>query len=117
MLTLFPWQLEAPENLRVSELVLCSSNNIWYQIGNCTFFRKTSKVTPHMAEVTVAKKRLDRLLVERGLAASREQARDLIAAGQVLVNGLPATKAGANVAVTAALSLQAPPRPMSAGAA
>jgi 23S rRNA (cytidine1920-2'-O)/16S rRNA (cytidine1409-2'-O)-methyltransferase len=64
-----------------------------------------------MGEVAAAKKRLDRLLVERGLAASREQARDLIAAGQVLVNGLPATKAGANVAVTAALSLQAPPPP------
>ena len=42
--------------------------------------------------------RLDVLLVERGLAASRERARALILAGQVRVDGQPATKAGALVA-------------------
>jgi 23S rRNA (cytidine1920-2'-O)/16S rRNA (cytidine1409-2'-O)-methyltransferase len=38
--------------------------------------------------------RLDLLLVERGLAESREKARALILAGAVLVEGQPASKAG-----------------------
>jgi 23S rRNA (cytidine1920-2'-O)/16S rRNA (cytidine1409-2'-O)-methyltransferase len=41
--------------------------------------------------------RLDALLVERGLAASRERARALILAGSVRVNGQPASKAGTSV--------------------
>jgi 23S rRNA (cytidine1920-2'-O)/16S rRNA (cytidine1409-2'-O)-methyltransferase len=44
------------------------------------------------------KTRLDRLLVERGLAESREKAQALIMAGLVLVDGQPATKAGMSVA-------------------
>ena len=44
------------------------------------------------------KTRLDRLLVERGLAESREKAQALIMAGSVLVDGQPATKAGMAVA-------------------
>lgn len=44
------------------------------------------------------KKRLDRILVERGLAESREKAQALIMAGLVLVEGNPATKAGMPVA-------------------
>lgn len=38
--------------------------------------------------------RLDKLLLLRGLASSRQQAQTLITDGQVLVNGLPAAKAG-----------------------
>ena len=45
--------------------------------------------------------RLDTLLVERGLAASRERARALILAGSVRVNGQPASKAGTSVAIDA----------------
>jgi len=41
--------------------------------------------------------RLDTLLVERGLAASRERARALILAGQVRVDGRPIAKAGTAV--------------------
>jgi 23S rRNA (cytidine1920-2'-O)/16S rRNA (cytidine1409-2'-O)-methyltransferase len=43
------------------------------------------------------KLRLDRLLVERGLAESREKAQAIIAAGQVLVNGQRLDKAGMSV--------------------
>jgi 23S rRNA (cytidine1920-2'-O)/16S rRNA (cytidine1409-2'-O)-methyltransferase len=55
--------------------------------------------------------RLDVLLVERGLAASRERARALILAGQVLVDGKPASKAGDNVASDAPVSLVTPDHP------
>ena len=41
--------------------------------------------------------RLDRALVDRGLAATRSRARDLIARGCVLVNGAPQTKAGLEI--------------------
>jgi len=40
------------------------------------------------------KKRLDILLVERGLAPTREKARAIIMAGEALVNDTPATKPG-----------------------
>jgi len=42
------------------------------------------------------KKRLDRLLVERGLAPTREKAQALVMAGLVTVDGEPAMKAGAS---------------------
>lgn len=44
--------------------------------------------------------RLDRALVLRGLARSRQQARELIDAGKVLVNAVPATKPALSVADT-----------------
>lgn len=43
------------------------------------------------------KERLDRLLVERGIAASRQEAQGLIMAGQVLVDDRKVVKAGALV--------------------
>lgn len=49
--------------------------------------------------------RLDRLLVERGYAKSRERAQALILAGKVLVNEQKLDKAGANVEEDAAIRL------------
>jgi 23S rRNA (cytidine1920-2'-O)/16S rRNA (cytidine1409-2'-O)-methyltransferase len=43
------------------------------------------------------KTRLDKLLVERGLAASRERAQSMILAGKVLVNEQKVEKAGSSV--------------------
>jgi 23S rRNA (cytidine1920-2'-O)/16S rRNA (cytidine1409-2'-O)-methyltransferase len=55
--------------------------------------------------------RLDQLVVERGLAPSRERARALILAGQINVNGQPATKAGTQVDADADIGLIAPDHP------
>jgi len=49
--------------------------------------------------------RLDVLIYERGLAASREKARAMILAGEVLVNGVGAAKAGQAVARDAAIEI------------
>ena len=55
--------------------------------------------------------RLDQLVVERGLAPSRERARALILAGQVIVNGQPETKAGTQVDAAADVGLVTPDHP------
>lgn len=49
--------------------------------------------------------RLDRLLVERGLVATRSRARDLIARGRVSVDGTTALKPGLEVRPDAAIAL------------
>ena len=54
----------------------------------------------------MARKRLDQLLVERGLAESRTRAQALIMAGQVLVADKPAGKAGQAVAEDVAITLK-----------
>jgi 23S rRNA (cytidine1920-2'-O)/16S rRNA (cytidine1409-2'-O)-methyltransferase len=51
------------------------------------------------------KLRLDKLLVDRGLAASRERAQALILAGKVLVNDQKLEKAGAQVEAEAVIRL------------
>jgi 23S rRNA (cytidine1920-2'-O)/16S rRNA (cytidine1409-2'-O)-methyltransferase len=61
------------------------------------------------------KVRLDRLLVERGLVESREKAQALIMAGEVLVNGQKAAKAGQGVADDVAIELVAGPQFVSRG--
>jgi 23S rRNA (cytidine1920-2'-O)/16S rRNA (cytidine1409-2'-O)-methyltransferase len=59
----------------------------------------------------VPRTRLDLLLVERGLVSTRERARALILAGQIKIDGQPATKAGAAVDPTADVTLAAPDHP------
>ncbi|HEX5230406.1 MAG TPA: TlyA family RNA methyltransferase [Bryobacteraceae bacterium] len=56
------------------------------------------------------RQRLDVFLVERGLTESREKARALILAGQVLVNGQKADKAGAAIDTNARIELLVQPR-------
>lgn len=63
------------------------------------------------ADVAGAKIRLDQLVVDRGLAPSRERARALILAGLVTVAGQPSTKAGTAVALDADVALLAPDHP------
>jgi 23S rRNA (cytidine1920-2'-O)/16S rRNA (cytidine1409-2'-O)-methyltransferase len=52
------------------------------------------------------KERLDRILIERGLASSRERARALIMEGKVLVDNRPVTKAGELVSAEAGIGLK-----------
>jgi 23S rRNA (cytidine1920-2'-O)/16S rRNA (cytidine1409-2'-O)-methyltransferase len=53
------------------------------------------------------KSRLDRLMVDRGLAESREKAQALIMAGEVLIAGQKASKPGQSVAEDAAIEVLA----------
>ncbi len=61
------------------------------------------------------KKRLDLLLVERGLCESRTRAQALVLAGEIRVDGQVETKASRSVEETALLELAAPPRFVSRG--
>jgi 23S rRNA (cytidine1920-2'-O)/16S rRNA (cytidine1409-2'-O)-methyltransferase len=54
--------------------------------------------------------RLDLILVERGLAQSREKARALILAGQVLVQGQKVDKAGHNVSIDSKIEVLESPK-------
>jgi 23S rRNA (cytidine1920-2'-O)/16S rRNA (cytidine1409-2'-O)-methyltransferase len=63
----------------------------------------------------MSKRRLDVLLVDRGLAESREKAQALVMAGQVTVDERPAPKPGVLVPETASLAVAAGPRYVSRG--
>jgi len=54
----------------------------------------------------MTKKRIDLLLVERGLAPSRERAQSLILTGNVLVNDMPVTKAGQQIVEDAEIRIR-----------
>jgi 23S rRNA (cytidine1920-2'-O)/16S rRNA (cytidine1409-2'-O)-methyltransferase len=59
----------------------------------------------------MARERLDKLVLERGLAPSRERARALVMSGTVLVDGHAETKPGTLVDVAAAIALREPDHP------
>lgn len=63
----------------------------------------------------VAKRRVDLLLVERGLAESRERARAAVLAGEVRVAGQPVSKPGALLPLDADLTVASRPRFVSRG--
>jgi 23S rRNA (cytidine1920-2'-O)/16S rRNA (cytidine1409-2'-O)-methyltransferase len=60
---------------------------------------------------SVRRERLDRLLVDRGLARSRERAQALVMAGVVRVDGAPAGKPGALIREGARLEILEPDHP------
>lgn len=53
----------------------------------------------------VSKQRVDHLLVERGLAESREKAQALLLAGEVMVNGQRVDKPGRSIAIDALIEV------------
>jgi len=57
----------------------------------------------------VAKRRIDSLLLDRGLVESRTKAQALIMAGEVMVEGKTITKSGTLVAEEAAITILKPP--------
>ncbi len=59
----------------------------------------------------MARQRLDLLLVSKGLSPSRERARAIIMAGQVLVDDVPVNKPGATVSPKAVIRLRGPSLP------
>jgi 23S rRNA (cytidine1920-2'-O)/16S rRNA (cytidine1409-2'-O)-methyltransferase len=65
--------------------------------------------------MAVAKKRLDVLLVERGMVETRAKAQGVIMAGEVLVNGTVVDKPGAHYADDVEVTLKARPQYVSRG--
>jgi 23S rRNA (cytidine1920-2'-O)/16S rRNA (cytidine1409-2'-O)-methyltransferase len=63
--------------------------------------RKARDIYVRHEKAQIGKARLDQLLVERGLAASRERARSLILAGRVLVREQKIDKPGTSIPVDA----------------
>jgi 23S rRNA (cytidine1920-2'-O)/16S rRNA (cytidine1409-2'-O)-methyltransferase len=59
----------------------------------------------------VTRRRLDAELVRRGLVSNREEAREAVDAGLVLVGGAPATKPATMVGADEAVIVSGPPRP------
>jgi 23S rRNA (cytidine1920-2'-O)/16S rRNA (cytidine1409-2'-O)-methyltransferase len=59
----------------------------------------------------MARERLDKLLVDRGLAASRERAAALVMSGAVLVDGRPAAKPGTQIDSSSEIALRAEDHP------
>ncbi|NQT04784.1 MAG: TlyA family rRNA (cytidine-2'-O)-methyltransferase, partial [Dehalococcoidia bacterium] len=56
----------------------------------------------------MAKKRIDTLMVERGLTESRAKAQALIMAGEVLAGGNPVTKSGTLIEESTEITVRAP---------
>ncbi|MFQ5683927.1 MAG: TlyA family RNA methyltransferase [Candidatus Binatia bacterium] len=57
------------------------------------------------------RERLDKVLVERGLVASRKEGQSRILAGEILLNGRPICKAGSLVEPSAAIRIRGKPTP------
>ena len=80
-----------------------------HEAKRCLDYLPDASASVIIQPVKSARLRLDRLLVERGLTDSREKARALILAGQVLVEGQKKEKCGAWVNPDLSIRLLAPP--------
>jgi 23S rRNA (cytidine1920-2'-O)/16S rRNA (cytidine1409-2'-O)-methyltransferase len=69
------------------------------------FFQRACSAMPGREQKKNLKVRLDRLIVDRGLAESRERGQALIIAGQVLVNGQKQDKSGALIPADAEIRI------------
>ncbi len=58
--------------------------------------------------MTTKRRRIDVLMVERGLAPTREKAQALLMAGSVTVDGQPVTKPGTSIAAEASVDVRTP---------
>ncbi len=74
--------------------------------NGCTNSHRFDRCSLPAYAILMRRIRLDTLMHQRGLAASREKAQRLIAAGQVLVDGQPATKVATPVAEDAAIEIR-----------
>ena len=75
------------------------------RIAHTVFAVEEISLKTHWAPGDALKIRLDKLLLERGLAHSRERAQALVLAGKVLVSGQKVEKAGAAVEPNAEIRL------------
>lgn len=74
-----------------------------------------SKLANSRGDLGQNKQRLDTLVVERGLAESRERAKRLILAGEVIVSGSNQVKPGQLISLDAEIVVKQPPRYVSRG--
>src|SRR5579859_4131179 len=72
--------------------------------------RRAYRAAEIMTTTRVSRDRLDRQIVERGLAESREKAQAMIMAGEVLVNGRKAQKPGESIDITSEIEVLSKPR-------
>ena len=92
-----------------------SPNSSWRAVRDVRIFRhfvhdRKKDISRRLPETRrrrpkPGKARLDVLIVERGLAPSRERAQALLLAGQIRVNGAPAEKPGTQVATDVQIEL------------
>jgi len=92
------------ENLVQKGQSSCVSDSLVDASTDCTGVSAGTFV-PHIGKKFSVKSRLDKILVDRGLAASRERAQALILAGKVLVDEQKIEKAGAQIDEACAIRL------------
>ena len=101
-----PWKILWKNTLLLLQLIHPKNNStLCTGPGAGTFVVRLVVVSESLMPDLPLKNRLDKLLVSRGLAASRERAQALILAGKVLVDEQRVDKAGAQVAADAVIRL------------
>src|SRR5262249_2906719 len=91
----------AHDGRMASAACTCSPRTFWGPCGSVEGTCRSHRPAQHM------KARVDQLLVERGLVESREKARALILAGDVLVDGQKSDKPGHSIPTDSRIELLA----------